>query len=357
MKMITAGTHSVNLMLPPTCESFKHRRWYVHHVTCRGWATVISFDKIVSTELKLGNKKMTTLVTGATGLVGKRLLAKLSSPVICSRNVDRARQQVGDLVSHIVQWDPLTSDLVLDDSVSYRTVINLMGEPIAEGRWNKEKKRRIRDSRVLGTRRLVDRLLKRDELPSVLVSASAVGIYGDRGEAIVEEDGPHGSGFLAEVCEAWEAESQRLEKHGVRVVNPRIGIVLGLEGGALANLIPLFKAGLGAKLGKGNQWVPWIHIDDLVDLLLWLLEADAVSGPVNAASPNPVRNQELTKELAKCLKRRTLVPAPRFAVRAALGEFADSLFDSQRVVPAVALASGFQFRFPDLSDALKDLIK
>jgi uncharacterized protein (TIGR01777 family) len=302
---------------------------------------------------------MTTLLTGATGFVGKRLLPRLEDPVIFSRNAQRAKEKLAGQIKHAIEWDPVAEDLSSDhfSSLTVDSVINLMGEPIAEGRWNADKKKRIRDSRVLGTRRLIDALLKADRLPKVMISASAVGIYGDSGEKTVEEDSPHGSGFLTEVCEEWEAEALRFEQHGVRVVLLRIGIVMGIGGGALDGLIPVFKSGAGGPLGSGKQWVPWIHVDDLVNLILWCRENEAIRGPVNASAPNPVRNKELAKALGRCLGRPAIIPAPKFAVRLALGEFADSLFYSQRVVPATALSHGFNFEFTQLSAALEDLIK
>ena len=299
---------------------------------------------------------MSTLVTGATGFVGHRLLQELGPCTVCSRNAERAKQKLGALIVDALQWDPLREDLDLSARPRFDAVINLMGEPIAEGRWTDAKKARIRDSRVVGTRRLVDALLNSGSLPDSFVSASAVGIYGDCDEAIVDESHPHGSGFLVDVCEEWEAEARRLSEHGVRVINLRIGIVLGREGGALAQLIPIFRWGMGGRLGNGKQWVPWIHVVDLVSMIIWCMKTNAVAGPVNATAPNPVRNRELTRELAKQLKRPAFLPIPKLGVRVAMGEFANSLFVSQRVVPEVALNQGFHFQFSDLSSAIKDVL-
>ena len=299
---------------------------------------------------------MSTLVTGATGFVGQRLLQELGPCTICSRNAQRAKQKLGSVISEALQWDASKEDLDLSAHSRFDTVVNLMGEPIAEGRWTDAKKVRIRDSRIVGTRRLVDAILKSGSLPNSLLSASAVGIYGDCGETIVDESHPLGSGFLADVCEEWEKESLRLSEHGVRVINLRIGIVLGWGGGALAQLVPIFRWGLGGKLGNGKQWVPWIHVADLVSLIVWCIKSGTVTGPVNATAPNPVRNVELTRELAKQLNRPAFLPVPKFGVRIAKGEFANSLFVSQRVIPEVALSQGFHFQFSDLSAAIKDVL-
>jgi uncharacterized protein (TIGR01777 family) len=304
---------------------------------------------------------MTTLITGGTGFVGQKLIAAMEQPIekvlMSSRNADRTKRIFGETVSDVIQWNPTDKPIDLSRQLEVDAVVNLMGEPIAEGRWNESKKKRIRDSRVLGTRNLVDGLVASQNLPTVFVSASAVGIYGDAGESFVKEDHAHGAGFLTEVCEQWEFEANRLVDLGVRVVNLRIGIVLGKDGGALAQLVPIFRWGGGGRLGSGRQWVPWIHVDDLIQLIIWCLDNPAVSGPLNASAPNPVRNQQLTRELATALNRPALLPLPKFAARIALGEFANSLFFSQRVVPEYALSHGFQFQFPELQNALQDLLK
>jgi uncharacterized protein (TIGR01777 family) len=232
-----------------------------------------------------------------------------------------------------------------------------MGESIAEGRWTKKKKQRIRDSRVEGTRKLVDAFIVSGQLPKAFVSASAIGFYGDSGESIADETHAPGHGFLTDVCTQWESEAMRLQDHGVRVVCLRIGIVLGDGGGAMEKMVPLFRWGLGGKLGDGKQWMAWIHVDDLVSLIVWALENDSVSGPVNATAPNPVRNRKFTKVLAQAVGRPAFLPVPKFGVRMLAGEFANSLFFSQRVVPAAALAKGFQFQFSDLRQAIEDILK
>ena len=287
--------------------------------------------------------------------MGQSLLQRLSSVLITTRNVERAQKKLNLEASKLIQWST-SKELTLPNEPAIRSVVNLMGESIAEGRWTEDKKKRIRDSRVDGTRKLVQGLLQQDRLPSVFVSASAIGIYGDPGESVVEESHEHGTGFLTDVCEEWEAEANKLAEHGVRVVNLRIGIVIGMNGGALQKLVPIFKCCLGGRLGSGRQWMSWIHESDLVSMIIWALENEEVSGPVNATAPNPIRNSEFTSALAKSIGRPALFPAPKFAVRLALGEFANSLFFSQRVVPAVAMNKGFAFQFPTIAGAIDDAI-
>ena len=303
---------------------------------------------------------MTTLLTGGTGFVGRQLMkawhARSSELITCSRDAERARKAFGSSAPRIIAWDPLKPiDSDLPSSLS--AVINLMGESIADGRWTAAKKKRIVDSRVVGTRNLVTGILNSNCLPSVLVSASAVGIYGNCGEDIVSEKHALATGFLADVCQQWEAEANRLGEHGVRVVNLRIGIVLGADGGALEQMEPIFRWGVGGRLGSGKQWVPWIHVDDLVRLILWSVDETVIQGPVNATAPNPVRNSELTAELARRVGRPAWLPVPKFAVRLAFGEFANSLFDSQRVVPEIALRHGFRYEFPELRETFEDLLR
>ncbi len=303
---------------------------------------------------------MTTLLTGGTGFVGRQIMkawhARSSELITCSRDAERARKAFGSSAPRIIAWDPLKPiDSDLPSSLS--AVINLMGESIADGRWTAAKKKRIVESRVVGTRNLVTGILNSNCLPSVLVSASAVGIYANCGEDIVSEKHALGTGFLADVCQQWEAEANRLSEHGVRVVNLRIGIVLGADGGALEKMEPIFRWGVGGRLGSGKQWVPWIHVDDLVRLILWCVDQAPVQGPVNATAPNPVRNSELTSELARRVGRAAWLPVPKFALRLAFGEFANSLFDSQRVVPEVSLRHGFRFEFPELRETLEDLLR
>ena len=301
---------------------------------------------------------MSLLVTGGTGFVGQQFIASSNEPRIAavSRNKTKAKATLGDTVEEVFQWDSQKSPFQVPEGVHFDKVVNLMGEPIAEGRWTDAKKKRILDSRVKGTRQLIDGLLATGKPPSVFVSASAIGIYGDSGETIVDESYPLDNVFTASVCQAWEEEANRLTQHGTRVVRLRIGIVLGDGGGAVGKMLPIFKLGLGGKLGSGQQWMSWIHVDDVCGMINWALENPDVSGPVNATSPEPVRNVDFTKTLAKAVSRPAFLPAPRFALRLVFGEFANELFYSQRIVPKVALENGFKFKFPNLTEAIADVV-
>jgi len=224
-------------------------------------------------------------------------------------------------------------------------VVNLAGEPVAQ-RWTAEARERIRSSRVDGTRRLVDALQKNP--PKVLVSASAIGYYGSRGDEILTEASAPGDDFLAKVCVDWEREAMRAEEFGVRVVRVRIGVVLG-PGGALAKMLPIFKLGLGGPIADGKHWMSWIHIDDMVRLIEFAIE-NPVTGAINAVAPNPVTNAEFTRELARAIHRPAIFPVPKLALKALYGEMASILWASQRVTPAVASNTGFNFRYPTLAN-------
>jgi uncharacterized protein (TIGR01777 family) len=234
-------------------------------------------------------------------------------------------------------------------------VIHLAGENVAQ-RWTAEARRRIRDSRVESTRNLVRALAKLERKPGVLVCASAVGYYGSRGDETLTEASAPGAGFLPDVCVAWEREAQAAEALGIRVVRMRTGVALDPRGGALKKLLPVFRMGAGGRLGDGRQWMPWIHLDDLAALFVFVLE-NPVAGPVNAVAPQPVSNADFTRELALALHRPALLPVPALALRLLLGEMSEVLLASQRVVPQAAEAAGFRFRFPELGGALRDLLK
>lgn len=238
------------------------------------------------------------------------------------------------------------------DFSGLEAVVNLAGEPIL-GLWTPAKKRAIRTSRVEGTRRVVEALAASSAGPRVLVNASAIGFYGDTGETQVDESSPAGTGFLAETCHAWEAEAVRAEATGVRVARIRIGFVLG-SGGAMKLVLPIFRAGLGGNLGNGRQWMSCVHVDDVAGLILWAVESGA-SGAVNAVMPRPVRNAEFTRTLGRVLKRPTILPAPAFALRTALGGMSAIMLDSTRVVSRAA--DGYTFRYPDLESAVRAIAK
>jgi uncharacterized protein len=277
---------------------------------------------------------MKCIVSGGTGFIGRRV-------------VERLRGNGHE----VAVWSRRGSNASLD---GMDAVIHLAGEPVAQ-RWNATVKQRILDSRVLGTRRLVDEMGRVGAGPKVLVSASAIGYYGERGDEILTENSGPGEGFLADVCRGWEAEADRAAQFGVRVMRLRIGFVLGKKGGALGKMVPAFKAGVGGKLGSGKQWMPWVHIDDVVEMFARAVESD-MSGVWNATAPNPVRNEEFTKELGRVLHRPAFFPVPGFALKIAFGEMGEHMLDSARVVPEAALTAGYRFRFSELGAALRDLL-
>ena len=299
---------------------------------------------------------MKALVTGASGFVGTRLLRLLQGPVVLSRDPDRAVRSIGHLASRIVRWDPAVGPPPPDAFEGIDTVFHLAGESVAEGRWTAAQKARIRDSRVIGTRHLVQGIAAAARKPAVLVSASAVGYYGNRGDDELTESAPPADDFLATVCVAWEREAEAAAAAGVRVVTARTGIVLGAGGGALAKMLTPFRLGAGGPLGNGRQWMPWIHVADLARLYLHAAEQTAIRGPMNAVAPHPVRNTEFTKALARQLRRPAFMPAPYIGLRIVFGEFAQVLFASQRVIPRVALDTGFRFQFPEIAEALREIL-
>ena len=238
----------------------------------------------------------------------------------------------------------------------FDAVIHLSGESVA-GRWTSGKKRRIRDSRVVSTCNLSQALAFAEKKPAVFLCASAIGYYGNRGEEVLTEDSPCGTGFLAEVSREWEAATKPASDAGIRTVNLRIGIVLSRDGGALKQMLLPFRLGLGGRIRSGSQWWSWIHIDDLISAIWQILKTDAVSGPVNMTAPNPATNAEFTRTLATALHRPAILPIPAFAARLAFGELADEgLLSSARVKPKKLLSSGFTFQFPNLGEALKALL-
>jgi hypothetical protein len=299
---------------------------------------------------------MKALVTGATGFVGPRLLRLLDNPVVLSRNPARAKTAIGPLASQIVEWDPLRGPPPPQAFEGVDVVLHLAGESVAEGRWTTAQKARIRDSRVIGTRHLVQGIAQAAVKPKTLVSASAVGYYGDRGDEELTETAPPAHDFLADVCVEWEREALVAEQHGVRVVAARTGIVLGAGGGALAKMLTPFKLGGGGPLGNGRQWMPWIHVADLARMYLHAAETTSIQGAMNAVAPQPVRNSEFTKALARQLHRPAFMPAPYFGLRLLFGEFAKVLFASQRVIPRVAVDTGFVFQYPEIAAALREIL-
>jgi hypothetical protein len=299
---------------------------------------------------------MRSVVTGGTGLIGRALLRRLPGPaVVLSRTANPPAWLPG--TQSFVRWAPDAEPPPFAALEGADVVFNLMGEPAAEGRWTAEKKRRIRDSRIVGTRKLVASLAARAARPRVLVSASAVGYYGDRGDQVLDEGSTRGAGFLADVCADWEGEAMAAEQLGVRVVCVRIGLVVTPEGGALGKMLPAFRLGAGGRLGSGRQWMPWIHIDDIVGLLLHAASNQSLHGPLNGTAPAPVTNAGFTSALARALNRPALLPVPALALQALFGEMSGMLMASQRVLPRRALETGYAFAHPELDGALRALLE
>jgi len=287
-------------------------------------------------------------LTGATGFIGRKIIdiALRRGHEIAAFTRDPRRAIPG------CEMRAFSLDRV-PDIAGCEAFIHLAGEPVV-GIWTAEKKRRITESRVIGTRRVVEAINAAREKPEVLLSGSAIGFYGDRGEEELTETSPCGRGFLADTTQAWEAEAQRVE--GVRLVLLRTSLVLGKHGGALAPLAPIFRLGLGGPLGDGRQWMSWIHLHDLAQLALFAIENLDLRGPLNGSAPWPARNADFTRTLAATLHRPAFFRVPAFALRAALGGFSHELLDSKRVLPAAALGHGFGFQFPELAPALKNLL-
>ena len=296
------------------------------------------------------------LVTGGTGFIGNRVCNALKDKDyivdVVSRNPEKAQTKLAS-VDAIHAWQSESEQLPSEAISDVNAVIHLAGETIA-GRWNANKKRRIRESRILSTRNHVSSFTPETK-PDVLINASAIGLYGDSGDESFTEESPMGKDYLAEVCHEWETEANKAREYGTRVVLVRIGLVLGLGGGLLEQVLPPFKMGIG-KLGSGNQWMSWIHVDDVIGIVMHALENEEVQGPLNATAPKPVRNIEFTKTLGSVLRKPTILPVPTFGLKIMMGEFANFVVLSQNVLPEKTEASGYQFRFETLESALKDLL-
>ena len=291
-------------------------------------------------------------VSGASGLLGSALLPALRAAGWIPRPLVRRAAAADE-----VQWDPAVGTLDLKALEGVTAAVHLAGESIAAGRWTAEAKRRIRESRIQGTRLLAESLARLRVRPRVLVTASAVGIYGDRGDTPLDETSDLGTDFLARVGQEWEAAAQPAVDAGIRVVPLRFGIVLAREGGALPRMLTPFRMGVGGPLGSGRQWMSWIAIDDAVAAVLEALRNEAARGPINAVAPEPVRNAEFAARLGEALGRPAIIPAPAFALRALFGEMADgALLASQRVLPVRLTALGFRFKYPALPETLEAIL-
>ena len=296
---------------------------------------------------------MEIAVSGGSGFISSALIPALAE---AGHGVVRLVRSQPPSASGDIYWDPDKSIIDAAKLEGKQAAVHLAGETIAE-RWTEKKKSRIRASRIAGTRLLSEALAKLASPPQVLVSASAIGYYGDRGEEILREESAPGEGFLAEVCRDWEAATEAASRARIRVVHLRIGMVLSPRGGALAKMLPPFRTGGGGRLGSGRQYMSWIALDDLVGAILHLIQNPSIRGPVNITAPNPVTNLVFTKTLGKVLSRPTIAPLPAFAVRLIFGQMGQELLlGSSRVVPARLRATGFRFRYPDLEPALRHLL-
>jgi len=301
---------------------------------------------------------MKVTVTGATGTLGSALVAELlargDEVTALSRNPDSARRKLGAEVNALAWADPKGDSPPAQALRGQDAVMHLLGEPVAQ-RWSEQAKKEIRDSRVLSTRNLVAGLaeLSEAERPGVLVSQSASGFYGPQGDQRVDESAPAADDFLAGVCVAWEAEAHHAESLGLRVALARTGVVMSEEGGALEKMLPPFKLGVGGPVAGGKQYVPWIHADDVVGALLFCLDTEGATGPINLSAPEPVTNAELSKALGHVLKRPAVAPVPAFAIKTLYGEMASIVTNGVRAVPKRLLELGYDFRRPDLEDALR----
>ena len=296
---------------------------------------------------------MKILIGGSHGLVGTALI----------KSLEAANHEVFRLVRHAptskteVEWSPDRYSIALARIEGFDAVVNLAGESIAEGRWTDEKKQRIRESRIKGTKLLGDALANLAIPPQAFICASAIGYYGNRGEELLTEASAKGDDFLSVVCAEWEQATALANEKGIRVVNARFGVILDTNGGALKKMLPPFRMGVGGKIGSGKQWMSWIALDDVVGALNFALTNDSLRGPVNFVAPNPVTNAEFTKTLGKVLSRPTLFPIPAFAVKLLFGEMGEALLlGGQRVAPERLVLGGYQFQYPELRSVLQHLL-
>jgi uncharacterized protein len=297
---------------------------------------------------------MRILISGSHGLVGSALKESLQAGgheiFRLVRNAPRSDSEI--------EWSPDRYSIALARLEGFDAVVHLAGESIAEGRWSEEKKRKIRESRVKGTRLLSDALANLSRPPKTLISASAIGYYGNRGDELLDENSAPGTDFLAEVCIEWERATELAREKRIRVVNTRFGIILDAKGGALAKMLPPFRMGVGGRIGSGKQWMSWIALDDVIGALQFALNNETLRGPVNFVAPNPVTNGEFTKILGKAVSRPTFFPIPAFGVRVAFGEMADALLlSSQRVEPARLHEAAYVFQYSELPTALLHALK
>ncbi|MDZ7994079.1 MAG: TIGR01777 family oxidoreductase [Nostoc sp. EfeVER01] len=305
---------------------------------------------------------MKVAITGATGFVGSRLVQRLHGEghktVVLTRNTTFAQKVFPSEAFpnvEIVAYTPNASGSWQGVIASCDGVVNLAGEPIGEGRWTPERKQEILNSRKLGTQKIVEAIANANPQPSVLINASAIGYYGTSETATFDETSLSGNDFLAQVCQAWEAEARKVKDAGVRLVILRFGIVLG-NGGALGKMIPPFKLFAGGPIGSGRQWFSWIHVDDLVNLILQALTKPEIEGVYNATAPNPVRMADLSQALGQVMNRPSWLPVPAFAIEALLGDGAIVVLEGQQVIPKRTVQTGFEYKYPNLQPALTQIL-
>lgn len=297
---------------------------------------------------------MKITISGASGFVGRRLMKKLIAE---NHSLHVLSRHAGTNLPpgvRLTVWNSTSSPPPEESLAGADAVIHLAGEPVAQ-RWTDETKQKIRSSRVDGTRLLVQALSTLSYRPAVLICASAIGFYGSRGDEILTEASPPGDGFVADITREWEQQADLAQSLGIRLVKIRIGLALEKHGGALAKMLPLFKACIGGPIASGRQWMSWIHLDDLVGIIRYALD-QPLQGPVNATAPNPVTNKEFTKTLAAAVHRPAFLSVPAFALKLSFGQMSEVLLASQRVIPKVAESAGYQFQYRDLGEALRNIL-
>ncbi len=299
---------------------------------------------------------MKIVISGGTGLIGKILTARLASAGHSLIILTRGESRVESEKLRFLNWDPEKWQIPIQEMEGSDAIINLAGANINDQKWDEKYKRVLIDSRLFSTRCLIKACEKMIAKPKCFINASAVGFYGDGGDRACVEDSPKGNGFLAELCSSWEREASRAQDLGIRTVIARFGIVLSKDGGALSEMLPVFKWGLGGKLGNGKQWMSWVHIDDVVKALDWFLNRDKISGIFNVTAPNPVTNKQFTRALGRALKRPAFMFVPNFVLKKKLGEMSEVVLSGQKALPQKCMRYGFQFSFQSIDSALEAIL-